>query len=84
MRPLRGRCSSCRRWGRWLRLRFRKEDVDAADVVDVGKMTFELAALFALEPAHRAWVPLNVDVVLPGKMLFEAVAPFAPERTHVA
>ena len=49
MRPLRGRCSSCRRWGRWLRLQFRKEDV-----VDVGKMTVELAARSALAPAHRA------------------------------
>ena len=49
MRPLRGRCSSCRRWGRWLRLQFRKEDV-----VDVGKMTVEPAALSAPPPAHRA------------------------------
>ena len=84
MRPLRGRCSSCRRWGRWLRRRFRKEDVDAADVVDVGKMCFELAALFALEPAHRARMPLNVNVVLPGKMHFEGAAMFAPVLAHVA
>ena len=84
MRPLRGRCGSCRRWGRWLRLRFRKEDVDAAENVDVAKMTFEAAALFELEPAHRAWMELNVDVVLVGKMRFEVAAPFALVIAHVA
>ena len=40
------------------------------DIVDVGKMSFQIATLFAFVLAHVARQPFNVDVVLIGKMFF--------------
>ena len=40
------------------------------DIVDVGKMPFQIATKFAFVIAHVARIPFNVNVVLVGKMLF--------------
>ena len=40
------------------------------DTVDLGKMSFQIATMFAFELALVARKPFNVDVVLAGKMSF--------------
>ena len=54
------------------------------DIVDVGKMSFQITTLFAFVVALVAGKPFNVDIMLVGKMPFQIAMMFAFVFAHVA